>query len=187
MNWSVRARTAALELSAGEERQDDSLTAQLIRDIHDAFDGTEALKTADLLTRLFEIEESPWGDWYGKTLSAHGLSKLLKPYRIKTMPVYAEGKTVRGYKLEQFSDAFARVSVRSVRSVRSESRSHAGPNASNASNASGGDQGQNGRHPRPGDPGYLEWLYAKFEAEHVTEGEWRQLSWLHERLAGASA
>ena len=29
------------------------------------------------------------------------------PYRIKTMPVYVEGKTVRGYKLEQFVDAFA--------------------------------------------------------------------------------
>jgi hypothetical protein len=41
--------------------------------------------------------------------------------------------------------------------------------------------------PLPGDKGYLPWLYAKFEAGHVTEGEWRQRSRLHEHLARAAA
>ena len=45
------------------------------------------MKTADLLDGLHRIEESPWGDWYGKPLTAHGLSRLLRTYRIKTMPV----------------------------------------------------------------------------------------------------
>ena len=35
--------------------------------------------------------------------------KLLKPYRIKTMPVWVDGQTVRGYKREQFADAWLRV------------------------------------------------------------------------------
>jgi hypothetical protein len=98
--WSERARQAALALSTGEERGDDSITAQLLRDIHGVFNGDPRLKTSDLLERLYKIEESPWGDWYGKPLSAHGLSRLLKPYRIKTMPVKVGGKTVRGYEAE---------------------------------------------------------------------------------------
>jgi hypothetical protein len=140
MNWSERARGAAIVLSTGEERQDESLTAQLIRDIHEVFttSDADALKTSDLLDGLYVIEESPWGDWYGKTLSAHGLSKLLKTYRIKTMPVWVDGKTVRGYKLDQFADAYSRVvSVRSVSGVRPEARSQAVPNAPNSPNASG--------------------------------------------------
>ncbi|MDQ3672709.1 MAG: DUF3631 domain-containing protein, partial [Actinomycetota bacterium] len=141
------ARAAALALSSGEEREDDSVTAQLIRDISVVFSADEdaPLKTGDLLEGLHSIEESPWGDWYGKALSPHGLSRLLKPYRIKTMPVWADGKTVRGYKVEQFSDAFAQLSVRSVSSVRSEARSHAAPNAPNAPNASTRGDGENGR------------------------------------------
>ena len=89
-DWPDRARRAALELSTGEEREDDSITAQLIRDINAVFErrARNSLKTADLLDELHGIEERPWGDWYGKPLTAHGLSRLLKPYRIKTMPVY---------------------------------------------------------------------------------------------------
>jgi hypothetical protein len=145
LGWSELARTSAIALMTGEERQDDSVTATLIRDIGTAFtaNGDEPLKTADLLEALYEIEESPWGDWFGKPLSAHGLSRLLRPYRIRTMPVYAEGRTIRGYKVEQFSDAFAQLSVRSVTSVRREARSHAGPNAPNAPNASQAEPEQN--------------------------------------------
>lgn len=133
--WNDRARQAALELSAGAEREDDSLTVRLLVDVHGAFNGDPGLKTSDLLARLHAVEESPWADWYGKPLSPHGLSRLLKPYRIKTMPIWVDGETVRGYKLDQFADAFERSGVRSVRDVRSESPSQNGPNAPNAPNA----------------------------------------------------
>ena len=36
----------------------------------------------------------------------------------------------------------------------------------------------------PGDAGYLEQLFVAFEAGHVTEGEWRQLPAIHQKLAG---
>jgi hypothetical protein len=137
-DWPERARTAAVSLMTGEEREDDSLTAALIRDISAVFGANEdePMKTGDLLDGLHRIPESPWAEWHGRPLTAHGLSRLLRPYRIRTMPVYTAGETVRGYKVEQFSDAFAQLSVRSVASVRSEARSQAAPNASNASNAS---------------------------------------------------
>ncbi len=61
-DWPDRARRAALALSTGKEREDDSLTALLIRDVAQAFDvaGVERLKTSDLLGHLYAIEESPW-------------------------------------------------------------------------------------------------------------------------------
>jgi hypothetical protein len=84
----------------------------------------------------------------GKAITSHQLSKLLQPFRIKTMPVYLEGRTVRGYKREQFEDSWARYlpplqgGVRSVRSVRSGSSSHAASNAPNSSNATPGTNGK---------------------------------------------
>jgi hypothetical protein len=131
--WPERARRAAVTLSTGAEREDDSYGARLLRDVHSVFTAneTERYKTAGLIAELCAIEESPWGDYsHGKQISAHGLSKLLKPYRILTMPVWVDGKTVRGYKLEQFEDAWLRVlGVRRVRGVSSGSSIEAAPNA----------------------------------------------------------
>ena len=142
--WPERARTAAVALCTSEEHQDDSLTTLLLRDIYSFFTaGHDRVKTADLLDFLHLVEESPWGDWYGKALSAHGLSRLLHPHRIKTLPVRVEGETVRGYKAEQFADAFARAfGVTGVTGVTSQSPHQAGRNASNASNTYPPDEGQ---------------------------------------------
>jgi hypothetical protein len=125
-DWPERARRAALALSSGEEREDDGLSTQLLRDIQAVFAGDvhARIKTSDLLEQLQAIEESPWADWYGKPLSANGLSRLLRPYRIKTMSVKVEGEAKRGFKAEQFADTFARVlGVTGVTGVTSESTS----------------------------------------------------------------
>jgi Protein of unknown function (DUF3631) len=152
-DWPERARAAALELSGGEVREDESLSIRLLSDIHDVFErsDSDSIRTSALIDELAAIEEAAWGDWFGKRISAQALSRLLRPYGIKTMPVYLqnEAKTVRGYKRDQFAKAWERYlpsseSVRSVRSVRSQSPSQAGPNASNASNAQTGKQ-TNGR------------------------------------------
>jgi Protein of unknown function (DUF3631) len=137
-DWPARAWGAALELSGNGNRDDDSITAQLLRDIYAVFasGANTRLRTSDLIELLAEIEESPWGDWYGKPITPQALSRLLRPHRIKTMPVKVDGETVRGYKLEQFAEAFSRVlGVTGVTGVTSKSPSQAGGNASNAGNA----------------------------------------------------
>jgi hypothetical protein len=151
MNWSEDARASAIALMTGEEREDDSRTATLIRDIGSVFAATghDRMRTADLLAELYTIEESPWGDYYGKPLSAHGLSKLLKVYRIRTMPVWAEGQTVKGYKVEQFADAFAQLGVREVRTVRDEAGSEAAPNSPNPPNPPVHEQGDDSQSLLP--------------------------------------
>lgn len=138
-DWPHRAREAALALTTGDEREDDSLSTQVLRDIQAIFDAKgPRIKSADLLASLHEIEESPWGDRNGKPLSAHGLARLLRPYRIRSMTVKIDGDVVRGYKAEQFTDAFARVldakGVTPVTPVTSDFPSQARGDAGNAGN-----------------------------------------------------
>jgi Protein of unknown function (DUF3631) len=110
-DWPAIARAAALALSTGDSREDDSLGARLLADMHEVFEasGEESYRTADMIAELAEIEEAPWGDWYGKGISPQALGKLLKPYRIKTMAIWSEGEKHRGYKRETFEDAWLRV------------------------------------------------------------------------------
>jgi Protein of unknown function (DUF3631) len=157
--WPARARAAAIKLSSGEGREDDSKSIRLLTDIRAVFEATEAhaFKTDDLISKLSEIEESPWGDWRGgKPISGHALSQVLKPYRIRTMAVWVEGATVRGYKREQFKRAWERYlpaapvpAVRNVRNVRTGTSKQNEPNAPNAPNASDGGRGC-AKHPNAG-------------------------------------
>jgi hypothetical protein len=182
-DWPERALRAATALSTGEEREDDSVTVSLLRDIHTLFsqNGHDRVKTADLLAHLYGIEESPWGDWFGKTLSAQGLSRLLKPYRIRTMPVKVDGETVRGYKVEQFADAFSRtLGVTSVTGVTSKTASHAGGNAGNAGNA----------YPTerllPGDEMFPVLIANAVRDGHITDREAQERYALHKMVVAAS-
>jgi hypothetical protein len=176
--WPARARAAAVALSTGEERGEESLGARLLQDIYDVFEsnGTTRYPTADLIAELAKIEESPWGDWFGKTISPQAIGKLLKPYRIKTMPVWVEGETHRGYKVEQFEDAWLRVlGVGRVRSVRSESPSGAAPNTPNAPNALLAEEGKP-LSPLLGDPGYPLFVDAACQNGLLTEQELLELT-----------
>jgi hypothetical protein len=112
-DWSRRARAAAVALSANGTREEEEFVVKLLHDIAAVFNesGEERMPTADLIDRLATIEESPWGDYYGKPITPQTLSKLLRPFRIKTMPIWVVGAKHRGYKLEQFENAFLRVGV----------------------------------------------------------------------------
>jgi hypothetical protein len=139
-DWPTRARAAAIALSGPEARheEDASVSARLLADVHRVFsaNGTKRYRTADLISKLSEIEESPWGDWYGKPITSHALSKLLRPYGIKTMSVKVDGETVRGYKAEQFADPYHRIwGVTGVTPVTSLMAPQAQGNGSNAGNA----------------------------------------------------
>jgi hypothetical protein len=167
--WPTRARAAAIALSTGESREDESLGARLLADIHAVFsaNGTRRYRTADLIAELGLIEESPWGDWYGKAISPQALGKLLRPYSIRTLAIWVDGETHRGYKREQFENAWARVlGVRTVRDVRPGVASEAAPNTPNAPNAVEAEW-----EPAPGDDGFLDHVLAAYRAGHLTDDE----------------
>jgi hypothetical protein len=125
-DWPQRARAAALALSAGEAREDDSQAVQLLADIQAAFkvcqrrgirrlmkrkaSAEDKLSTVTLLKYLNSLEESPWGGWHsGNGLTSRDLARLLKPFGVRPKTIrMADGATQKGYELEGFSDTFSR-------------------------------------------------------------------------------
>jgi Protein of unknown function (DUF3631) len=71
-------------------------------------DVADVAATAALLRELWKLDESPWGEWYGKPLGDRQLAKLLKPYDIRPVVVRIGQATPRGYKLADFTDAWKR-------------------------------------------------------------------------------
>jgi hypothetical protein len=187
-DWPDRARAAALELSGNGEREDDSMTAILLRDIFSVFESTDIdrYRTADLIDELSKIEESPWGDWFGKPISPQALSKLLRPHRIRTLPIWIDGEKARGYKLDQFSDAFLRVlGGRSGRDGRSGLPSEAAPTAPTAPTALDAMAGAD--RPLLGDEMYPLLLAEAGNGDHITEQEFNELHQLHKLVEQARA
>jgi hypothetical protein len=181
--WPQRSRHASVVLAA--EVEDESLSVRLLDDIHKVFDGKEQpgvdrtpvdrIPTSELLARLGTIDTSPWGNWYGKTITAPSVSKLLKDHGIKTMAVWVGGQTVRGYKREQFWDAWQRYvpdsdeGVRPSGGVRPGAASEAGPDAPNAPNAppEGGRGGADERLPE-NEQTFIDALRDELDGEEAT-------------------
>ena len=121
IEWGERARQAIVELRGGERFDEDSIGVRLLTDVREAFEarGDDRVATADLLECLHALDDAPWTEWYGKPLTAQGLSKLLKPYRVRSRTVRLDdGGTAKGYKREQFDDAWKRYLPANPASVR---------------------------------------------------------------------
>lgn len=108
--WPALARAACRALAAEHDaaEHDASLGVALLDDVQKVFreEGVAELASAALVQRLREIEESPWAAF---DLTVSGLAHKLKPYKIKPVQVRPDGgKQVRGYRLADLSDAFAR-------------------------------------------------------------------------------
>src|SRR5262249_17665977 len=107
-SWPQRARQAAVGLTTGARDDLVSPGVELLAHIQDAFGAEQALPTERLLQRLHERPESPWRDMRGKPLDDRGLARRLKPFGIKSMVIRYAGRTPRGYRAEQFHEAWLR-------------------------------------------------------------------------------
>jgi len=109
-DWPRIARAAAVSLH-GLEEDAPSIGAELLASIRDAFDTrrTDRLSTADLLETLADDEEAPWAAWNrGKPMTPHQLSKRLSEFGIKPGTNRVGLRVAKGYRLEQFTEAFNR-------------------------------------------------------------------------------
>jgi hypothetical protein len=108
--WAARARAAAVALSGDEDVLDDTLGVRLLADIRAAFAANgDRLATAALLDALKADEEAPWLDWRGTGLNARRLGDLLRRYGVTSRTVrFSDETTAKGYRLDQFADAFER-------------------------------------------------------------------------------
>lgn len=106
-DWPRRSRAACAALVEGADDADEaeSLSVKLLADIRQAFTDKAVafVSSADLVTELRRVEESPWNDF---ELNARKLAYRLKPFGIKSDRDSAG--SVRGYRLDTFYDAFVR-------------------------------------------------------------------------------
>jgi putative DNA primase/helicase len=118
-DWRSRARDAALELSADGAQEDEStIGIALLTDIKQVFVERQVaqIKSEDLLDELNKRDDRPWPEFSkgDKPMTASGLAKILKPFKIKPSTLrFGKGPkdTGKGYKLKHFNDAFARYTV----------------------------------------------------------------------------
>jgi hypothetical protein len=110
-DWPVTARAACVELYGGRQVEDESTGIQLLSDIRQVFGESDRITTAALLDALHDLDESPWGEWFGKPLSARALAKILKPHEIRPRTIkieHGERRSAKGFLREQFEPSWTR-------------------------------------------------------------------------------
>ena len=110
--WPTAARASLVELCAQARATEESIGVQLLSDIRGILTAraTDRISSADLASALAEIETSPWGEWgkSQKPISAPKLARLLGRFGITPETVRIGDKTPKGYRLDDFADAFTR-------------------------------------------------------------------------------
>lgn len=109
-NWPKIAISAAITLH-GMEEYNPTIGEQLLCSVKDVFEqkGCDRIKTTDLLEALGRDDELPWATWNkGKLMTPYQLGKRLSEYGIRSGTVRLGTKTAKGFKLEQFTEAFDR-------------------------------------------------------------------------------
>ena len=87
------------------------LSTSLLADIREIFDihNDDKLPSAELVEKLIEDKDKPWCEHkHGRAISPNNVATILKAYKIKPKSIRIGNKTLRGYELEQFKDAFDR-------------------------------------------------------------------------------
>jgi putative DNA primase/helicase len=110
-SWPNDARRAALEI-CGADAETASTSEELLSDVRDIFDAQNVtrISMAELLRLLIEDETAPWATWNrGRPMSTRQLGSRLKEFGIKAATVaISHYDKPKGFKREQFADAWAR-------------------------------------------------------------------------------
>jgi putative DNA primase/helicase len=126
-DWPSLARTAAVDLAPGD-LDEVSRGVQLLEDVRHAFqrETQEAVFTSSLVDTLNSLDESPWGAYHNGTgMRPRDLGRYLRPFHIMSRTVRVGDQTAKGYRREQFDDAWTRyLSEASQGSQTSHPRSH---------------------------------------------------------------
>ena len=108
-DWPGRARAAAIALTdaAKDATVKTGSDIELLIHIREAFLNADKIHADELVRRLCNREESPWMDMgRGKSLTTAMLRERVRPYGVKSRQVKIDGGNQRGYRLEDFHDAW---------------------------------------------------------------------------------
>ena len=107
--WESRLMSAFVEKN--HQVEDESAGVMLLRDIRQIFleQGKTRMHSEDLVGALVDLPDRPWGGWkHGKPVTKNSLSRVLKPFGIKSKQLRIGNTNRYGYEAEQFADAWAR-------------------------------------------------------------------------------
>jgi hypothetical protein len=186
----------AAQARGGEEASRLELLLGDIRAVGFRDDDAE-VRSADLVQRLVELEGRPWAELgrNHKPLTQNGLARLLKPLAIGPGNIGPENSRARGYKREQFQDAFERylapegasevhsrtecdeIRTSDIFEVHSPDDGCAVSKCENPNNdgplgtcaLSNGGNGQSTQRPKPGEPRSPEWRRLGLEPHTIEE------------------
>ncbi len=110
--WPERARQAAASLESSATDESESITVMLFSDIRAAFEqySDDKMSSAKLAEYLNDMEDRPWPE-YGrsrKPITVVQIARLLRRHKISPNTIRMGDKTPKGYRLDQFKNAFAR-------------------------------------------------------------------------------
>jgi putative DNA primase/helicase len=112
-HWPERARQAILA-SHTLSGDDEDRIAMLLGDVRDIFAAgakdRDIVPSSKLADELAAIEGRPWAEYgrSGKPISQNQVARLLRSVNVAPEVIRVGEKTVRGYRLHRFDDAFAR-------------------------------------------------------------------------------
>jgi Protein of unknown function (DUF3631) len=182
--WAARARRAAHALSgAGDDEA--SLGVLLLGDVRAVFEERKVprIATADLIYALSRFDENPWAEWWiddktgdVRSGAARRLAHLLRPFGIRSnITVRVGEKTAKGYRREDFLDAWERFLPSGVeeshQSHQSQPAPHGQTDVTDVTDVTDMRESANGRVPLPGDDDFLDFILAAHRAGHITTAE----------------
>lgn len=104
--WLEKVKEAYTHLT---KTDDDEAGTMLLHDIKNIFESCDRVHSDDLVNKLIAMDDRPWSEWKrGFPLTKNSISKLLKPYQIKTKQLKINGVNRHGYEKSSFDDAFKR-------------------------------------------------------------------------------
>ena len=113
--WPQKARAAAIALSGDEEDAREDHGQLLLVALRAIFGAADAMSTKDICAALNEDEEIPFGAYRkGEGIDGRGLANLLRPHGIRPGTTRIGEETAKGYKREQFAEAWARYASEDV-------------------------------------------------------------------------
>jgi putative DNA primase/helicase len=109
-SWPAQARAAAIELTR-THIEEQTPAVQLLHDTRAYLEGhrTDVVTSSDLIRWLCGQDDRPWRHYRrGGPLSPHQLASLFGIFDIRPAQMWVDGRNLRGYRREMFTEAFSR-------------------------------------------------------------------------------
>lgn len=108
--WLTKLEETFKSSNGNDDEGNENIGTLLLIDIKKIFEetNTDKIHSSDLVTKLIELEDRPWGEYkHGKAITSNMLARLLSSFGIKSKQIRL-GDNKHGYYFSDFDDTFSR-------------------------------------------------------------------------------